>query len=141
MNRGKDTTQERTLRTLLWRSGLRYRKNVKALPGKPDIVFTSRKIAVFCDGDFWHGRHWHQLSRKLSAGTNPSYWLQKIEANRRRDRRTDEALRRVGWTVLRFWETDIQRDPNHIAHKIAEIVGGGSQKSPTRVADCVRPRM
>jgi DNA mismatch endonuclease (patch repair protein) len=122
MNRAQDTAHERTLRKLLWQGGLRYRKNVKALPGKPDIVFTTGRAAIFCDGDFWHGRHWQQLSRKLRTGTNPSYWLHKIEANRQRDRRTDESLRKAGWTALRFWETDILRDPERVAVEIAKIV-------------------
>src|ERR1700729_2873440 len=74
MNRSTDTEHERLLRRLLWRQGLRYRKNVRALPGKPDIVFSAARIAVFCDGDFWHGRDWHRLSRKLRTGTNASYW-------------------------------------------------------------------
>lgn len=123
MNRSCDTAQERALRTLLWRSGLRYRKNVRTLTGKPDIVFGSQRVAIFCDGDFWHGRHWRQLSAKLRAGTNPSYWLQKIRTNRQRDRRTDKSLEREGWTVLRFWETDIQRNPEQVARKITGIVG------------------
>ena len=124
MNRAQDTAHERTLRKLLWQGGLRYRKNVKALPGKPDIVFTTDRVAIFCDGDFWHGRHWQQLSRKLRNGANPSYWLHKIEANRQRDRRTDESLRKAGWTVLRFWETDILGDPERVAVEIAKIVRG-----------------
>ena len=124
MNRAQDTAHERTLRKLLWQGGLRYRKNVKALPGKPDIVFTTGRVAIFCDGDFWHGRYWQQLSRKLSTGANPSYWLHKIESNRQRDRRTDESLRKAGWTVLRFWETDILGDPERVAVEIAKIVRG-----------------
>ena len=126
MNQSRDTVQERTLRALLWRSGLRFRKNLASLPGKPDIVFTRRKVAIFCDGDFWHGRHWKQLSKKLRTGANPSYWLHKIEANRQRDRRTDESLRKAGWTVLRFWETDILRDPECIAVEIAKVLRGAT---------------
>jgi len=127
MNRCQGTAHERALRKLLWRDGLRYRKNVKALSGKPDIVFTSRKVAVFCDGDFWHGRHWQQLSKRLRTGANPSYWLRKIEANRQRDRRTDVSLKKAGWTVLRFWETDILRDPERVAVEIAKIVRGAPE--------------
>jgi DNA mismatch endonuclease (patch repair protein) len=111
MNRSSDTAHERTLRALLWRRGLRYRKNVKALPGKPDIVFSAARVAVFCDGDFWHGREWQRLSRKLRTGTNASYWIPKIKANRNRDRRNDRLLTREGWTVIRLWETDIRSKP------------------------------
>ena len=117
-NRSCDTSHERTLRSLLWRRGLRYRKNVKALPGKPDIVFGLQRVVVFCDGDFWHGRNWTQLAAKLKTGTNAPYWIEKIGANRLRDRRTTEELKRLGWTVLRYWETDIRRDANRI---VAEI--------------------
>jgi DNA mismatch endonuclease, patch repair protein len=122
MNRRTDTAHECVLRSLLWRNGLRYRKNVKALPGKPDIVFVSQKVAIFCDGDFWHGRNWKHLSGKLRAGSNPSYWTQKIKTNRQRDRRTDKLLKREGWIVLRFWETDIHRDPVQAASKIVGLV-------------------
>src|SRR5260370_5324167 len=72
MNRSSDTSHECLLRALLWRRGLRYRKNVRTLPGKPDIVFAAERVAVFCDGDFWHGRDWPRLSKKLRAGTNAS---------------------------------------------------------------------
>src|ERR1700692_4033518 len=109
-NRNCDTAQELTLRKLLWKCGLRYRKNVKTLPGKPDIVFVGQRIAVFCDGDYWHGRHWRRLSAKLRVGTNASYWVQKILSNRRRDRKAEKLLRREGWTVLRFWETDFHHN-------------------------------
>ncbi len=78
MNRRADTLHERVLRSALWRRGLRFRKNVSVLPGKPDIVFQRSRVVVFCDGDFWHGRDWRKLSRTLNAGANASYWLQKI---------------------------------------------------------------
>src|ERR1700749_2067110 len=86
-NRHRDTGHERALRSLLWSRGLRYRKNVKTLPGKPDLVFVAAKVVVFCDGDFWHGRNWTNLSQKLAAGTNAPYWTEKIIANRKRDQR------------------------------------------------------
>jgi DNA mismatch endonuclease (patch repair protein) len=122
MNRSSDTAHERVLRTVLWKSGLRYRKNVKALPGKPDIVFPTARVAVFCDGDFWHGRDWQRLSRKLRTGANASYWIPKIKANRNRDRRNGRLLEREGWTVIRVWETDIHRDPEQATHMIAELI-------------------
>jgi DNA mismatch endonuclease (patch repair protein) len=121
-NRARDTTPEKTLRAILWHSGLRYRRNVAGLLGKPDIVFPRCKVAVFCDGDFWHGRNWKQLSKKLAAGANPSYWHAKIKTNRDRDVRTTKQLQEAGWTVLRFWETDIHRDAERIARDIAQIV-------------------
>jgi len=141
MNRAQDTAHEKILRALLWRRGLRFRKNVASLPGRPDVVFTRRKIAIFCDGDFWHGRDWRKLSAKLSTGTNPSYWLVKIKTNRERDHRTDTLLQEAGWTVLRYWETDIHRDPGRVALEIADIVRSKSVNSKThteRASDCQR---
>jgi DNA mismatch endonuclease (patch repair protein) len=122
MNRSSDTAHEHLLRVFLWRRGLRYRKNVKSLPGKPDIVFARVRVAVFCDGDFWHGRNWQRLSRKLRAGSNPTYWIQKINANRRRDRRASRLLESEGWTVIRVWETDIHHYPERAARAIEDLV-------------------
>lgn len=121
-NRSEDAVHELALRKLLWGAGLRYRKNVKELPGKPDIVFPRQRIAVFCDGDFWHGRNWDSLSRKLVAGNNPSYWVQKVHSNRERDSRNNQRLSDLGWLVLRFWETDIKRSPAPIVDEILTSV-------------------
>jgi len=125
MNTSVGTVHEKTLRSLLWRSGLRFRANVRTLPGKPDIVFSRQKVAIFCDGDFWHGRYWSRLSRKLAAGSNSTYWIEKIRANRARDRRTDALLRAAGWRVLHFWETDIHRDAETIVLQISKILKDG----------------
>lgn len=122
MNRSFDTSHERVLRALLWKHGLRYRKNVRTLPGKPDIVFLADRVAVFCDGDFWHGRHWWRLARNLSAGTNAGYWVSKIKSNRRRDRRNRRLLEKAGWTVVRIWETDIHDAPEQAASVIESLV-------------------
>jgi DNA mismatch endonuclease, patch repair protein len=128
MNRNCDTAHERRLRALLWRRGLRYRKNVRLLPGKPDIVFSTARVAIFCDGDFWHGRDWKQLSRKLRAGTNASYWIAKIKANRSRDRRNARLLEREGWAVIRIWETDIHNDPERTVQAIEELLHRNKQR-------------
>jgi len=90
--------------------GLRFRKNVRDLPGKPDIVFTKQRVAVFCDGDFWHGRDWPARKRKLHKGANALCWTKKIGANIQRDRLLDQDLKRLGWKVLRLWESDILED-------------------------------
>lgn len=121
-NRHSDTRPETTLRRALWRMGLRYRKNVASLPGKPDVVFAGSKVAVFCDGDFWHGRNWPDLSRKLALGSNPGYWQAKIGTNIERDARHTEALKHLGWVVLRFWESDIKADVGAVASHIATVV-------------------
>jgi len=122
MNRKNGTVHERLLRLVLRRLGLRYRMNVPTLPGKPDIVFPKERVAVFCDGDFWHGRNWRTLSRKLQKGTNPSYWAEKIKSNRSRDRRVVRLLKKDGWTVIRTWETDIRRDPERVACIVERLV-------------------
>jgi len=103
--KSNDTNPERVLRSELWRRGLRYRKNVSSLPGKPDIVFRSAMLVVFCDGDFWHGYEWE--SRKNRIKSNRAYWIEKIEANIRRDLKTTKQLEEMGFRVVRFWEHEI----------------------------------
>jgi DNA mismatch endonuclease (patch repair protein) len=105
--RSKNTEAELMLRTRLHRRGFRYRIHAEWLPGKPDIAFTRRKLAVFVDGDFWHGRNFDQWSHKLNA-----YWQGKIERNRRRDAKQTAELKEMRWTVLRIWERDIKSDPS-----------------------------
>lgn len=101
---------------------MRFRKNVKSLPGIPDIVFSGQRVAVFCDGDFWHGRRWDEQKLKLARGNNAAYWLSKIESNIQRDLRNTELLEAAGWKVIRVWETDIKRDPQVIALSIRDVV-------------------
>lgn len=129
-NRNKDTGHELLLRRELWRLGLRYRKNAKHLPGKPDIFFADARVAVFCDGDFWHGRSWPRLKQKLSGGSNADYWIRKIASNIKRDNLTTKILEALGLRVLRVWETDIQKNPKDVAHKIALCVKKRRSKSP-----------
>lgn len=105
-----DTKPELRLRRALWSAGLRYRKNLPGLPGKPDVVFPGSKLAVFCDGDFWHGRNWEARQERLSRGHNAEYWLAKIGRNMQRDAEVTAALREAGWLVLRVWESDVKRD-------------------------------
>ena len=114
--KSKDTSIEKLLRKELWTLGYRYRKNYKDLPGNPDIVYIKEKIAVFCDGDFWHGKDWEKRKKKLDK--NKSYWISKIEKNIIRDKKVNKELKDMGWTVLRFWGSEIKRNPK----KCAEIV-------------------
>lgn len=117
-----NTRCELVLRRALWARGLRYRIVRPDLSGRPDVIFMRAKVVVFCDGDFWHGRDLEKRLARLSRGHNPVYWLAKIKGNVARDRQQDEALRRDGWAVLRFWETDILRNPEPIAEAIANVV-------------------
>jgi len=121
-NRRSDTQHELILRRELWRMGLRFRKNVKILPGKPDIVLSVARVVVFCDGDFWHGRDWKILKSKLDRGTNANYWSAKIASNIKRDRRNTILLEKAGWQVIRLWETDIKRNPLATARLIKNVV-------------------
>lgn len=117
-SRKTDTQPELALRRALWAMGLRYRKAPKDLPGRPDIVFRSAKLAVFCDGDFWHGKGWPARRAKLARGHNAAYWIAKIERNIARDAEIIERLGAAGWMVLRFWESDIRAAPVAVARTI-----------------------
>jgi len=121
-SRATDTVCERELRSALWELGLKFRKHDRSLPGRPDILFHRAKLAVFCDGDFWHGRGWRTRRRRLRRGANSSYWLAKIKANMDRDRRQTKLLRKLGWTVIRLWEREILRDPAGAARGVARLV-------------------
>lgn len=124
-SRKKDTRCEILLRRELYRLGLGYRTDFPGLPGRPDIVFPRAKVAIFCDGDFWHGRDLEFRIAKLAAGHNASYWVAKIRGNVARDRAHDELLRAAGWRVLRFWEKDIVADASAIASQIHALLKGG----------------
>lgn len=106
--KSSDTKIEKMLRKALWNKGYRYRKNVKNLPGKPDIVITKYKIAVFCDGEFFHGKDWDLLREKLKTSTNGEFWIKKISRNIEHDDEVDKKLTYMGYTVLRFWGKDIK---------------------------------
>ena len=108
--KGKDTKIETTLRKALWKNGIRYRKNYKKLPGKPDIVITSKKIVIFCDSEFFHGKDWEDTKLKIINGRNSDYWINKIEKNILRDKITDKKLEENGWKVIHFWGKDIMNN-------------------------------
>ncbi len=118
----KDTTPERLLRRALFREGLRFRTNSKVVPGKPDLVFVRPKVAVFVDGDFWHGKDWRKRRLRLLNGSNKAYWIAKIEANIRRDRQVSKTLIRAGWTVLRFWESEVCSSLDSVSRKVSEVI-------------------
>jgi DNA mismatch endonuclease (patch repair protein) len=119
------------LRKAIWNYGLRYRLNIKQLPGKPDIVLRKYKLAIFVDGDFWHGYNWHL--RKPKVKTNRKYWVPKIERNMQRDKEVNTLLHSEGWKVLRFWEHQIHNDLNSCLKIIIEkinIASGLFQSCP-----------
>jgi DNA mismatch endonuclease, patch repair protein len=104
----KNTNIEIAVRRELYKRGYRYRVDYAKLPGRPDIVFTGQRVVVFCDSEFWHGKEWAQRKEKML--TNKSYWIPKIEGNIKRDKKVTRELRKQGWSVLRFWETEICKD-------------------------------
>lgn len=106
--KNKNSKIEILLREELWSRGLRYRKNSTKILGKPDIVFVGKKIAVFCDSEFWHGYDWEH--KKDEIKTRREFWIPKIERNMQRDVEVTQGLEEQGWTVLRFWGKDIKRD-------------------------------
>ena len=104
----------------LWSRGLRYRKNVASICGKPDIVFIGKKVAVFCDGEFWHGYNWEE--RKKDFKSHQEFWIPKIERNMERDREVNETLKAEVWTVIRFWGKDIKKNLTECADIIESAV-------------------
>jgi DNA mismatch endonuclease, patch repair protein len=128
-NRASGTKPELVLERQLRKLGLRAKRHVPELPGKPDLVFPRAKVAVFCDGDFWHGRGWSALSQSLSRRANSEYWLGKISYNIERDTRQRRALRKLGWKVLRFWESDILESPQGVAGRIYAVVRQTAERS------------
>lgn len=115
--KGKDTKIELALRRKLWQEGLRYRIKTNLI-GKPDITFPRQKLAIFVDGDFWHGHDWESLKKKL----NSTFWIKKIEKNIQRDKDVNEALNATGWKVLRFWEHEINNELDRVYKTISSTL-------------------
>ena len=120
--KNKDTRIEVTLRKALWNKGYRYRKNDKRLPGKPDIVLTKYKIAIFCDSEFFHGKDWEVLKPQLERGKNADFWIKKISKNQQRDEEVNKQLQYLGWTVIRFWGKDITKHTDECVQVIEETI-------------------
>ena len=128
--RGKDTKAELALRRALHRRGLRYRLHPSDVPGRPDIVIRSRRLAVFADGDMWHGNAWRLrgLSRLEDMfPTNTEFWTKKIRRNMERDREVTARLTKEGWTVVRIWESEILADPDAAARKVLDALAKSEQ--------------
>ena len=120
--KNKDSKIEVILRKELWNRGLRYRKNSSEVFGKPDIVFFGKKIAVFCDSEFWHGYDWEHKKEEIKSRRD--FWIPKIERNMQRDIEVTEKLTADGWTVIRFWGNDIKKNPEKCANIIESMVKG-----------------
>jgi DNA mismatch endonuclease (patch repair protein) len=118
--RSKNTKPEVKVRKTLWALGFRYRKNVKKLPGSPDIVFTKQKLVVFIDGEFWHGFDWDEKKSKIKS--NRGFWIPKIERNMQRDFQNEKHLTDRGWHVMRFWERQVKRDFDSCIRRIVSYL-------------------
>ena len=118
--KNKDSKIEVLLRKELWSRGLRYRKNVNRIYGKPDIVFIGKKVAVFCDSEFWHGYNWNE--RKKDFKSHQEFWIPKIERNMERDAEVTARLESEGWTVIRFWGNEIKKNTAQCADIIEKAV-------------------
>lgn len=114
--KSKDTKPEVFLRKKLWNRGVRYRKNFKGLPGKPDIAITKKKIAIFVDGEYWHGYNW-KVNRD-HIHTHRDYWVPKIEKNMKRDLEVNAKLQSMGWTVVRFWSKEVLKNIDYCVELI-----------------------
>ena len=122
--KSRGTSLEKLVSSALHKRGLRYRRCVATLPGKPDFVFTKAKLVVFVDGDFWHGWRFPEWKEKLQP-----YWQAKIERNRRRDQYNFQRLRRAGWTVLRFWSHQIESRLEAVVDQIVFIAKSANGNS------------
>lgn len=120
--RAKDTSIEVRLRKALWNKGYRYQKNYDKLPGKPDIALTKYKIAIFCDSEFFHGKDWEVLKPRLENSNNSQYWISKIARNRERDDEINKRLLFEGWTVIRFWGKEIQKNVDDCVKVVEETI-------------------
>lgn len=120
--KSKNTKPEIKFRKKLWAKGIRYRINDKRYPGKPDIVIPKHKIAIFIDGEFWHGYNWKEKREKIKS--HRDYWIPKIEKNIKRDKKYTKELKTMGWTVVRFWENEIKKGIDSCINKTMEIING-----------------
>jgi len=114
--KNRNTDIELIVRKGLFRRGYRYKLKSK-LFGKPDIVFPSEKIAIFCDGDFWHGKNYAKEKKNYK-----SFWKEKILVNIERDKNVNKILKKQGWKVIRFWKTEILKSPDKCIKKIEKFI-------------------
>jgi DNA mismatch endonuclease (patch repair protein) len=121
--RTRDTAPEIRLRRALWKAGLRYRTRARIERAQPDIAFLGLRVAVFVDGCFWHGCPVHYTK----PAENAAFWLAKIEKNRARDARNNQALERLGWKVLRFWECEVEKELDGVVNRIQASLQGNRQ--------------
>jgi DNA mismatch endonuclease (patch repair protein) len=131
---GFGTQIELVLGSALWAAGVRYRKQYRKIPGRPDFVVPKAKLAIFCDSSFWHGRGWPASSAQFR--TNREFWLPKIERNIRRDEEVNGLLAALGWTTLRFWDDEILERTNECVTRVLDTIQKGiSRHNDTNSSD------
>ena len=118
--RSINTRPELLLRKSLWARGIRYNINVNALPGSPDIVIKKARLAVFVDGEFWHGYNWEEKKKRIKA--NRKFWIPKIQRNMQRDNENNLMLKKLGYEVLRFWEHQVKKQPVKCISKVMKAI-------------------
>ena len=118
--KAKDTSPEISLRKALWKNGIRYRKNNKTIIGNPDIAIKKYKLAIFIDGEFWHGYNWSDKKTRIKS--NREYWIKKIERNIKRDNKNNILLKNQNWTVLRYWEHEIKKELDRCVDEIISTI-------------------
>ena len=118
--RAKETKPEILFRKALWAKGLRYRKNVKKLPGNPDIVLNKYKLIIFIDGEFWHGFNWEDKKKRIKS--NRDFWIPKIERNMQRDEENKLKLENMGFTIFRFWEQEVKKDLDRCLDQVLDFI-------------------
>ena len=117
--KGSGTKIERVLGSALWNANIRYRKQYRKVPGRPDFALPGDRIAIFCDSSFWHGRGWPEAAKELK--TNKDIWVAKIEGNIIRDREVNEQLANLGWLVVRFWDFEILNETSNCVQKVLDL--------------------
>ncbi|MDD4190795.1 MAG: very short patch repair endonuclease [Mangrovibacterium sp.] len=122
--KSQNTKPELKLRKALWNLGFRYRKNLRKLPGSPDIVCTKYKLVIFVDGEFWHGYNWSEKKTKIK--TNRDFWIPKIERNIQRDLQNNQLLTDAGWYVIRFWEHELKKDFAGCVNRVTSYLLGSA---------------
>ena len=126
----KGGVAKKSLAKALWAQGLRYRKNYRKLPGSPDIAILRYNIAVFVDGEFWHGKGWEHRKNQLKS--NRLYWIEKIEENISRDQKNNDLLIEMGWIPIHFWEGEVKKDLISCVQKIIKTITDCEAKKERR---------
>lgn len=134
--RSSGSVIERTLGKALWAAGVRYRKQYRKIPGRPDFVVVHAKIAIFCDSSFWHGRDWPQASKKFKS--NRGFWIRKIKRNIVRDCEVNDALKKLGWKVLRFWDDEITTSTEKCVSRVRLELRKHAQRGTDDTKHCHR---